>query len=303
MLAVGASNRVAAQALSPDFVHGVDYSFERMEATRTVNDAEDRGSIRLVSLVYRPLKNDNREVVLFSHGSTGGEIKSPKEPWEGPPQPVISFFVSRGYTVVAPMRRGRAESSGTYVEECAIYAGECTLANQTAMMERSVREAMLDTSAVIDQVILRRLMPPDGKLLLVGVSRGGFLSLMVASERPQQVKGIVNFVGGWLSVSSKYPEPDNTQRLKAQTDRLAKAGKESTPPSVWIYAARDPLYDEATTREFFRAYREAGGRGEYVFVRDHALPSGHNVASSLPLWRSPVDTFLKGLDSTRSQQK
>ena len=171
------------------------------------------------------------------------------------------------------------------------------------MMERSVREAMLDTSAVLDQIVLRRLTPRDGKVLLVGVSRGGFLSLMVASERPQQVKGIVNFVGGWLSVSQKYPEADNTQRLEAQTNRLMRAAKETAAPSVWIYAARDPLYDEATTREFFRSYREAGGRGEYVFVRDHALPSGHNVASALPLWQSAVEAFLKSLDSTPSQQK
>ena len=297
LFAISVSARALGQALSPEFVHGVDYSFERMEATRSVDDADDRGSIRLVTLVYRPLKIDNRQVVLFSHGSTGGEIKSPKEPWEGPPQSVINFFVTRGYTVVAPMRRGRAESSGTYVEECAIYAGECTLARQTAMMERSLREAMLDTSAVIDQIVVRRLMPRDGKLLLVGVSRGGFLSLMIASERPQQVKGIVNFVGGWLSVSPKYPDADNALRLKAQAERLTQAGKGRAAPSVWVYAARDPLYDEATTREFFRAYREAGGRGEYVFVRDHPLPSGHNVASALPLWQSAVDGFLKNVDA------
>jgi pimeloyl-ACP methyl ester carboxylesterase len=303
VFAVAVSDRAFAQALSPEFVHGVDYSFERMEATRTVNDADDRGAIRLVTLVYRPIKGDKREVVLFSHGSTGGEIKSPKEPWEGPPQSVVRFFVSRGYTVVAPMRRGRAESSGTYIEECAIYAGECTLARQTAMMERSVREAMLDTTAVIDQVVLGRLMPRESKLLLAGVSRGGYLSLMVASERAQQVKGVVNFVGGWLSVSAKYPQADNDRRLEAQSGPLTQAGKRSTAPSVWIYAARDPLYDEATTRELFRAYREGGGRGEYVFVRDHSLPSGHNVASALPLWEAAVEGFLKGLDMRSSHAK
>jgi hypothetical protein len=71
----------SAQALTPDFVHGVDYRFERREATRRVHDAQDRGRIQLVTFVYRPLKNDRKEVALFSHGSTGGEIRSPKEPW------------------------------------------------------------------------------------------------------------------------------------------------------------------------------------------------------------------------------
>lgn len=296
LVAAAVTASANAQALSPDFVHGVDYSFERMEATRAVNDAEDRGKIRLVTFVYRPLKTDRREVALFSHGSTGGEIRSPKEPWEGPPLSVIRFFISRGYTVVAPMRRGRAESSGTYVEECAIYAGQCTLAQQTAMLDRTVREAMLDTLAVIDQVVLGRIVPRTSKLLFVGVSRGGFLSLLLAAERPRQTRAVINFVGGWLSVGEKYSDADNRQRMSAQTERFAKAGRGRQAPSLWIYAARDELYGESVTREFFRAYQEAGGSGEYVFIREHALPNGHLIAASLPAWQAAAGAFLTNLE-------
>jgi len=91
----------------------------------------------------------------------------------------MHFFVSRGYTLVATMRRGRGESTGTYVEECAFYLGECTLAQQIAMTHRSLREATLDTEAVIDQVV-GRLVPAGSKIILAGNSRGGFLSLMMA---------------------------------------------------------------------------------------------------------------------------
>lgn len=301
LIVAAATTSAAAQALTPEFVHGVDYTFERMQATRAVDDAKDRGKIRLVTFVYRPVRKDRHEVVLFSHGSTGGEIRSPKEPWEGPPLAVIRFFVSRGYTVVAPMRRGRAESSGTYVEECAIYAGDCTLAQQTAMLDRTVREALSDTLAVMDQVVFGRLVPKDSKILLAGVSRGGFLSLMAAARRPRQVSAIVNFVGGWLSISDKYAEDQNRERLSSQLKRFAEAGEKSKAPSVWIYAARDPLYDEHTTREFFRAYEEAGGRGQYVFVPDHTLPSGHLVAATLPLWETSVDQFLRALDAAAAR--
>jgi len=51
-----AGSCASAQALDPDFVHGRDYTFGRMEATRAVHDAEDTGTIRLVSYVYRPVK-------------------------------------------------------------------------------------------------------------------------------------------------------------------------------------------------------------------------------------------------------
>jgi hypothetical protein len=58
-----------AQAIAPEFVYGRDYTFERLVAKRTVNDAQDKGTIHLVTYVYRPLKNDRQEVVLYSHGS------------------------------------------------------------------------------------------------------------------------------------------------------------------------------------------------------------------------------------------
>ncbi|MFL6229404.1 MAG: alpha/beta hydrolase family protein [Pyrinomonadaceae bacterium] len=300
LMLVVTATALSAQALEPDFVYGRDYTFERMAATRAVHDAEDKGTIRLVAYVYRPIKNDRHEVVLFSHGSTGGMIRSPQEPGGTPPPSVIRFFISRGYTLVAPTRRGRGESSGTYVEECAYYLGQCTLAEQAALTDRGLREAILDSNAVIDQLILGRLVSRQAKILLGGISRGGFLSLMIAGERPALVKGVINFVGGWLSVSDKYPPADNKLRLDAQTVLLKRAGKRATSPTVWIYAARDPYYAEATSRgEFFRTWREAGGQGEYFYVTEHSLPIGHDVATNAALWESTVDDFLKRIDPVR----
>ena len=291
---VAALVSASAQALNPEMIVGRDYTFERMEAKRKVHDADDHGMIRLVAYVYRPLKNDRKEVVLFSHGSTGGLVRDPKEPMD-PPRSVIAFFVSRGYTLVAPMRRGRGESGGTYVEECAFYLGKCTLAQQVELTDRSLREALRDTNAVIDQIIFGRLVPRNSKLLAAGISRGGFLSLMLAGERPQAVKAIINFVGGWHSVSARYPPADSKSRLEVQTTRLAQAGKLTSAPAIFIYAARDPFYDPNTAREFFRVWQEAGGKGEYVYITEHSLASGHLVASEEGLWKRQVDEFLKTL--------
>src|ERR1044072_8471808 len=125
------------------------------------------------------------------------------------------------------MRPGRGESSGTYIEECAFYLGQCTLAQQVALTDRGLREALLDTNAVINQVVLGRLVRRQSKILVVGISRGGFLSLMLAGERPQLVKGVINFVGGWHSVSDKYSASDNQQRQEAQTVQLRNAAKQT----------------------------------------------------------------------------
>lgn len=256
----------SGQALEPDFVFGRDYTFERLEAKRKVSDAEDHATIRLVAYLYKPLKNDRKEVVLFSHGSTGGLVRSPKEPLDIPPRPVVRFFVSRGYTVIAPMRRGRGESSGTYVEECAYYLGQCTLAQQVALTDRSLREALLDTNAIIDQLILGHLVSRNSKFLLAGISRGGFLSLVLAGERPDLIKGIINFVGGWHSLNAKYSPEDQKLRLEVQTTRLTKAARVSKAPTIWIYAARDPFYTPKIPGELLRSWQSGGGKGELWYI-------------------------------------
>ena len=297
LLVSGAGERASAQALRADFVYGRDYTFDRMEATRTVDDADDKGAIRLVTFVYRPVKNDRHEVVLFSHGSTGGMITPPKEPpRDFPPRAVLRFFISRGYTVVAPFRRGRGESTGKYVEECSAFTGQCTNADQFALTERGLREALLDTNAVIDQLVLGGLVPRDSKILLAGHSRGGFLSLALAAERPSLAKGVLNFAGGWLAVTDNLSPRENLQRTEEQTVRLSRAAKQARMPTVWIYAVRDPLYKEGVPAELVRAWREAGGQAEFVNITEHSLPNAHLVPSEGALWERPMDAFLKQFD-------
>jgi pimeloyl-ACP methyl ester carboxylesterase len=281
--------------LNPDWVYLRDYTFERMEATRKVHDAEDKGRIRLVAYVYRPVKNDRREVVLYSHGSTAGWTRSPKEQGDAPPVAVLRFFLSRGYTVVAPMRRGRGESSGTYVEECPVYAGKCSAADQVALGERALREALLDTNAVIDQVVYR-LVPRDSKMIAAGHSRGGYLSLILAGERPQAVSGVINFAGGWQAMNDRVAPEDHKHRVEVQAVPLGRAAKQARAPSIWIYADRDPFYNEAGRQGILKAWRDAGGQAEYILVTEHSLPNAHALPSNASYWESQLDAFLKSLN-------
>jgi len=299
LLSLLAVVEISAQAVDRDVVWGRDYTFERMEAKRVVKDKEDNGTIRLVAYVYRPLKNDRHEVVLFSHGSTGGLGRSPKESLDAPPIPVVNFFVSRGYTLVAPMRRGRNESTGTYIEECSVYTGQCTVGDQVVLGERGIKEALLDTNAVIDQLILGRLAARGSKIIAAGNSRGGFLSLMLAGERPSLVKGIISFVGGWYGVTERLTAEQNQQRMDDQKIRLERAAKRTNAPSIWIYAARDPTYKSGVPQQLHSYWNAGGAKAEFIYVEDHALLSGHQVTTNPALWGKPVDEFLKTLDSTK----
>ena len=282
--------------LNPEWVYLRDYTFERMEAIREVHDADDDGTIRLVAFVYRPVKNDRREVVLYSHGSTASLSRSPKEQGDAPPPAVLRFWLSRGYTVVAPMRRGRGESSGTYVEECAVYAGKCSPADQVALTDRGLREALQDTYAVIDQVVYR-LVPRGSRIIAAGHSRGGYLSLILAGERPTAVRAIVNFAGGWQAMNDRVTPDDHKHRVEIQAIPLRRAAKQITAPSIWIYADRDPFYNEAGRQGILTAWRDGGGKAEYILITEHKLPNPHAVPSDATYWSSQLDGFLKRLVS------
>jgi pimeloyl-ACP methyl ester carboxylesterase len=285
-----AATTAAPQAPRPPFArfaHGVDYRFERTTVTT--------GGARLVAYVYVPLKNDRKEAVLFSHGSTGGGATAPDEPVV-PPRPVIEFFVSRGYTLVAPARRGRGESSGRYGEECGTWSGACTIADETALFEPGLEEAAADNTAVLDQLVLGRLVPKDSKVVFAGISRGGFLSLVMAARRPEVAKGVVSFVGGWFSVRDDYSPELNQKRLALQRHRLASAARTVRVPTLWVHAARDPFYSDAVSRQLFEAFTGAGGNGRYHYVEAHTLASGHAVATDATLWAQQAGDFLAALD-------
>jgi pimeloyl-ACP methyl ester carboxylesterase len=291
LLFFAASSAIAQGPNPKPPIYGVHYSFERMIAERTVNDAHDKGTIRLVSYVYRPLLKDSGQVVVVLHGSTGGMVIAPGEANLGP-GPSVGFLIERGFTVVIPLRRGRSESSGQYVEECAFQAGKCSLAGYRELTRKGLADALASTEAVIEQVVMPYLKPKNGKFLLWGSSRGGVIALRYAAEHPQQVRGVVAVSPGWLSMTDKWPADENRERLTLQNSLMTDAARYKGQ-TLWVYADGDPFYPEALTRQLFASFSLAGGRGRYIQVKNHHLPNAHVPTESL--WRADADSFLASL--------
>src|SRR5205823_3757679 len=143
------------------------------------------------------------------------------------------------------------------------YPGDCSIEENTDRAEQGLQSALADTSAVLDQLVFGKLASADSKVVLIGPSRGGFLSIMLAAQRPKQIGGIVNFVGGWLSISDAWPKPVNERRLDFNVSHFSAAGKSVTAPSLWIYGGKDPNYSETVTRSFFAAYTAGGATAKY----------------------------------------
>jgi hypothetical protein len=98
------------------------------------------------------------------------------------------------------------------------------LAEYRALPEPGIAEALNDSNAVIDQVIEGREVPSGSKIIFSGISRGGFLSLRIAAERPEITRGVVNFVGGWLSVNDGWPAEENAARVELQNQLFRSIG-------------------------------------------------------------------------------
>lgn len=286
-VAIGSAAAIAQDPQPERPVFGVDYDFERVGTPIRLSDKHDRRTVRLFSSVYRPKKNPSGRVVVILHGSTGHLARSPQESGGNRP-PWLGQLLDRGDTVVVPLRRGRGESGGTYIEECAFHAGECTLQDINDDAQNALDDAVNSTRAVIEGYVLPKLRPTGGKVALWGLSRGGFLSLAYAGRYPQQVSEVVAISPGWLSIVPAWGERINQERLQQHVAWLSSAGERFKGRVFWIDGSVDRYYGPEVTQSFYDAWRQGGGLG----VRRVIDKQGHGPA--LATWQPDLDKFLAG---------
>jgi len=278
----------------PKVISGRHYRFERLWARRQVNDHADRGEIGLLSLVYRPLQADRSQVAVYLHGSTGGMRRDPAEPI-APQTSIVNYFVARGFTLVVPLRRGFGGSGGTYIAECSLWSDpDCTRDRYIELAGPALEDAIADTACVLDHVVAGDPRTRDAKVLLVGQSRGGFLAFAVAAAHPDRIHGVVSFAGGWLRVGASLTSEINARSRAFMADHLRDFAHRYWRDTLWIYGAGDSFYADDTTRAWFDAYSESGGRGRYLLIGEHPQPDGHRVVSLSSLWAPAVDEYLAG---------
>ena len=242
-----------------------------------VIDTGDFGSrrITLEATVYRPGGDGPFPVLVLNHGSTGGNPAIVKATWPAARQ--ARFFLERGFAVVAPMRRGRGASDGDYGE---------TYGCASVSLSSGLARAVEDVDGVLAWLD-RQSWADTSRLLMAGISRGGFLSVVYAGERPQRVKGVVNFVGGWTSERCDPYGDFNAASFKA-------AGRAARVPMLWLYGDLDHYYRPAAIRAYYDAFIAAGGQGAL-----HIYPRyGHDIANHTALWEATADAYLAGLGLT-----
>ncbi len=235
--------------------------------------------VALEAVVTRPAGAGKYPLLVLSHGTPrNADDRQHVQP--NAHSDVAIAFARRGWAVVAVVRRGYGRSAGKYVES----AGECGHRDFVKSGHTSAEDVIETVKAMSRQPYVDAT-----RVMLVGVSAGGFASIAAAAQQPPGVRAVLNFAGGRGSNA-----PDSV----CDADRLVAAygqfGKTVRVPTLWLYSENDHFFGPKLARHFFTAFTASGGTGEFV-----ALPAigqdGHQLMGddAVPHWRDRVDAFLR----------
>ncbi len=241
------------------------------------------GGAMMVSTVFRPPGERHAPLVVINHGSP--DTASARPTMKRPTFTALSeYFVSRGYVVVLPLRRGYGATGGRWAEDY----GRCDTPD---FVEAGLQTAA-DIQAAIDYMRRQAFVSPE-RALVVGQSAGGWGTLALSSRNPAGVPAMIDFAGGRAghqSVPGGVCSPD--MLVKA----AAKYGSTARVPLLWITTENDSFFAPPLVRRMVAAYRDAGGQVTHKALGPFRT-DGHSLGSSdsgAPIWSPLVSEFLKG---------
>lgn len=240
------------------------------------------GGVLMDATVFRPPGNAKAPLMVMNHGSPASSADRP-----GMKRPqytaVSSFFVSRGYVVVLPLRRGYGATGGHWAEEY----GRC---NNPDYFDAGLQTAA-DIRAAIDYMRSQSFVAPD-RTIVVGQSAGGWGTLALSSLNPPGVPAMIDFAGGRGGHQPGVGNCEPSALVKA----AGKYGATARVPLLWINSANDTFFEPKLVNRMVEAYITAGGQAVHRPVAAFGK-EGHTLASrdgGAPIWRPLVEEFLQG---------
>jgi dienelactone hydrolase len=190
------------------------------------------------------------------------------------------WFVRRGWTVAAVLRRGYGQSDGGWAETY----GTCANPDYAGAGLRGAA----DIAATIRA--LKENPHVDGsRVLAIGHSAGAFATVALTSDPPTGLLAALAFAPGRGSYAS-----DKVCGEDALVAAFAQYGRTSRVPLLWISNANDHFFDPPLVKRALDAFNGAGGRAAF-FAAPPFGDEGHYffpASDAIALWEAPVDAFL-----------
>jgi dienelactone hydrolase len=235
-------------------------------------------SVPLRATVFRPAHSVGesssarlrRPLVMINHGSdafTREAVSLPVFYW------LSRWFVERGYVVVLPQRRGHGATGGDLAE------GRDTCANPDHL---SAGEAAADDIEAALDFMQRQAFVDPSRLVVAGISTGGWAALALAARNPPGLKLVVNFAGGRgghaYGRSNAVCGEDRLIAATAALGRLARV------PTFWAYAENDSFFGPQLAAAMAGAWTGAGGSAEFNVLPAYG-EEGHALVDDRASWR------------------
>jgi dienelactone hydrolase len=241
------------------------------------------GHYSLALTILRPRGDGPFGAIVLNHGVGEGArerfLESPTLFLQA-----ASAFVSRGYAVVMPLRRGFGESGGEFAED----AGDC----RSPHYGRGERAAANDVLAAYE--FARKLPYVDPRrMILAGQSAGGVASLYAAAQQPDGLLAVLAFAAGRGGNPALHPGiPCAAEALAAL---FQDVGGSIRVPVLMYYAENDLYFGPAASRSWFQRLQAGGVDAEYVLQPPFGS-NGHFVfadGKGVELWLPTVERFLE----------
>ena len=241
-----------------------------------VTGADGRAQSIEVTLFRAPWPGPS-PVVVLSHGSPrdpadrrrAGRMRFPSE---------SRVFLSLGYSVAIPTRRGYGDSGSAWSESY----GTCA--------DPDYHRAGLETARDIRATIEALRQHPGleaRRFVLVGQSAGGWGSMAAATMAIEGLEAVVNFAGGRGSVAARQ-----VCREERLVEAAGRYGQRSQVPQLWIYSENDLYFGPDLARRMHAAFVAAGGNAEFMKAPPVGA-DGHAYFTHIGDWGVPVALFLR----------
>jgi pimeloyl-ACP methyl ester carboxylesterase len=197
------------------------------------------------------------------------------------------YFTRWGFLVVVPTRIGYGITGGEDVEN----SGSCQRKNYPPGYA-----AAADETLAVLRAMRQRPDAAKDHSVIVGQSYGGATAIAVAARAEEGVVAAVNFAGG--GGGNPKTRPGDPCMPQAMQSLFAGYGRTTRIPTLWIYTENDLYMGPKHPREWFDAFRAAGGQGEFVQFPPHG-EDGHSLFTRFAdTWQPVVADFLRRVGFT-----
>jgi dienelactone hydrolase len=238
---------------------------------------------RILVRVCRPSGDAPARLVVINHGSPANSADRPKMMPGRCDSEAAQWFLSRGYVVAFPLRRGYGATGGNWAENY----GSCDAADYF----HAGLETARDINAAVDGLTTLPFVSGSG-VVIVGQSAGGWGTIAYDSVAHPKVAAFLVMAGG--RGGHLHEEPNRNCHPERLVQAAGHFGQTATTPMLWVYTLNDTFFRPQIARALFQSFSASGGHAQFE-QPEHFDGEGHNLffgPGGSAIWGPIVERYL-----------